>query len=47
MGQPILSLIQIYVNGVNREKKIQLLMKIKKKNRAFCRNLYKILQRTK
>ena len=45
IGQPVLSLVEIYLRWgiyINRET---VLMKIKK-NRAFCGNSYKILERT-
>ena len=44
MSQPVLSLIQIYLKWLNREKKIQLLMKIEKRIELFVETCIKYLR---
>ena len=46
MGQPVLSLIQIYLKWCKQRKKNTAFDKNREKNRAFRENLYKILEGT-
>ena len=45
MGQPVLSLIQIYLKWCKQREKNIAFDENSEKNRAFCGNLYKILER--